>query len=255
MDSKKGLKLVLLNAGIVLVNIFAFSDVLLNLSVSGRSTFISALSITLIVISILVFLYGNYSILTGGSTGSLIAFEELDEPDEFKEAFGRFQSKPVFRQFVVTAVDQIQRLIRKQQSLDVVLFQNYQENVDTIAGLRRVVDDSSKLLYENMKKILSRMSIFDVVEYERLLKTGGTNALSSSSGQIYQEHLFYIRSILKQNENILLEFDHLLVEVSKFGENDGSGPNGLDSLKGTVAAMQKLRSGSDEVDELEKKYQ
>jgi hypothetical protein len=58
---------------------------------------------------------------------------------------------------------------------------------------------------------------------------------------------------VNQNETILLEFDNLLVEISKADDLEG-GINNLDSIKGTVDAMKSFRNGKDELSDLEAKY-
>lgn len=249
-------KLFVFNVGLIALELIVFSDQALGLSITGESTIQAALGITIIIMSIGIFLYGNYSLLTTPKVQTAYILEELREPKEYIEALESYRYKQALSEQIDFAVGQIHRLKRKKESLDAVLFQNYKENVDDIDGLKRVVDDTNSLLFENVKKILSRMSIFDDQEYMRLRNTMSQSQVLSSRIQIYNQHISYIKALLDQNESILLEFDNLLIEVSKLGEQrDEESEEELSSLRDIVTALKQFKNGTSEIEELEKKYQ
>lgn len=119
MNSKQITKLVVFNTGIVALELLVFSDKLLGFSVTSESTLKAALSITIIIISIGIFVYGNYNILTSPKVQTAYILEELREPKEYIEALESYRYKQAFSKQIDFAIGQIQRLNRKKESLDV----------------------------------------------------------------------------------------------------------------------------------------
>ena len=97
------------------------------------------------------------------------------------------------------------------------------------------------LFYNNVKKMINRMIIFDYKDYKKLsekrndrLETGG--AVPAALDQqliIYNEHIDYVRELIEMNEGILTKLDALLLEISKLDDLDGKG---LES----IAAVQEI---------------
>ena len=63
MRNSKFISLIKINSAIVILNIVLFSPGLLNIEIGGRSIFKTALGVTIIIMSIIIFIIGNYSIL------------------------------------------------------------------------------------------------------------------------------------------------------------------------------------------------
>lgn len=255
MQKSQTLKLILLNAGIVVLNILVFSKGIGNVSITEGTAFQKALGITIIIMSIIAFIYGNFQLLQTTKRPANVSYtmEELDEPHEFIEVLQQYKKVVVFQDDINMAINQLERLQRKRKTLDEVLFQNYQQDVNEFGNLQRVVDDTANLFYENLKKMIKRMSIFDPQEYIKVNNSQFNSDAFISKRQLYDEHLRYIKMIINQNEAILLEFDNLLVEISKADET-GERLYSLDSIKGTISAMKSFRSGKDDLSDLEAKY-
>ena len=63
MRNSKFISLIKINSAIVILNIVLFSPGLLNIEIGGTSIFKTALGVTIITMSIIIFIIGNYSIL------------------------------------------------------------------------------------------------------------------------------------------------------------------------------------------------
>lgn len=267
--SKKIIQLLLLNGGIALVNIVAFSEALLGISIPYGNTIQQASGITLIIMSIIVFFWGNYRILnkTDEATKELqeamatygYVLEEIDTPEECVEALAHYRNT-TFAQYVNTASDQIHRLVRKRSSLKEILYQKCQAQQGELLGFQKVIDDSEKLIYENIKKMLSRMAIFDQQEYEQLNYQQRMHNISSQVVEakklIFAEHFAYIKQQVEKNEAILLEFDRLLMEISKIGDEPAADEETMNGIRDVIFGMQRLHTDENlEMDKLEQKYQ
>lgn len=248
-------KLILLNGVIIALNIILFSKGIGGLSLSDGTNFQVALGMTVIIMSIIVFLYGNYHLLQPSKRPSNVTYtlDELDEPEEFVEVLRKYQRIQVFREDISMSINQIERLQRKKIKLDEVLFQTYSEDVSEFGNLKKIVDDTCNLMYENLKKMIKRLALFDEQEYIKIVNNTYSTDAFVSKRQLYNEHIRYVKTIVNQNETILLEFDNLLVEISKADDLEG-GIHNLDSIKGTIDAMKSFRTGKDELSDLEAKY-
>ena len=263
---KKAIQLVLLNGGIALANILAFSESVFDISLSYGTTLQRAVGFTLIIMSVLLFGWGNYKILgqEDSRTKELreaknaygYVLEEIDTPEECLEALACYQ-KSVFAGDVETAKDQVNRLGRKMSSLKEILYQKCQAQQGELLGFQKVIEDCEMMTYENVKRMLSRMAIFDQREYE-ILQQGrlhiSTNALEEKR-KIFAEHFAYIKQQLEKNEAILLEFDRLLMEVSKIGDEETADEETMNGIRDVIQGMKQLHHEGQEMDDLERKYQ
>lgn len=264
---KKVIQLILLNAGIALANILTFSESVFDVSLAYGTTMQRAIGITLIIMSVLIFAWGNYKILSHEDEAARelreaknaygYVLEEIDTPEECLEALACYQ-KSVFMRDVDTAKDQVNRLVRKMASLKEILYQKCKAQQGELLGFQKVIEDCEMMTYENVKRMLSRMAIFDQREYE-ILQQGRLNVSTSAleaKYQIFQEHFCYIKQQLEKNEAILLEFDRLLMEVSKIGDEQTADEETMNSIRDVIYGMKQLHNEErGEMEDLERKYQ
>ena len=78
------LQLLKLNITIILINIIIFSPGLLGVEIGGTSIFFTALGTTVILMSIIIFIAGNYNILT--TPNKEITIYKVDTPEECIQA-------------------------------------------------------------------------------------------------------------------------------------------------------------------------
>lgn len=264
---KKVIQLILLNGGIALANILTFSEAVFDVSLAYGTIFQRAVGITLIIMSALIFAWGNYKILSHedesikelreAKNAYGYVLEEIDTPEECLEALSCYQQSAFVRD-VDTAKDQVNRLVRKMASLKEILFQKCQAQQGELLGFQKVIEDCEMMTYENVKRMLSRMAIFDQREYE-ILQQGrlhvSINALEAKR-QIFAEHFAYIKQQLEKNEAILLEFDRLLMEVSKIGDKEMADEETMNGIRDVINGMKQLHNDEEgEMESLEQKYQ
>ena len=95
MSKKQIIKLICLNLGIALLNVILFSRGLVGLTI-GKDALMSAFAVTEIVMSIIAFGYGNYSLLFKEAEVKLLKGGELTDPRDYIEALEQRRSKKVF---------------------------------------------------------------------------------------------------------------------------------------------------------------
>lgn len=263
MNDKK-FKLFSLNAGLLLIDfIMGMLMVYTNEYVSsdGAETLLKTFAIGVIILSVFAFGYGNYKILTGMAKEPQRRYhyvlDEIDTPEECYDALNKLKKK-TFQAEVTQAVDQVRRMERKKDSLKQILYQKCEASGQDLMGMQGVVEEAEQLMYENIRHMLSRMAIFDEEGYEQLMRQSGTvgQATLQQRKNIYYEHISYVRQQIEKNETILIEYDHLLTEISKMGDEEQEDSAGIAHMRDVIQGMKQLNVNADqELEQLQKKYE
>ncbi len=263
MDDKK-ISLISLNAGIVIVDaLMVICKIYVNDYVADDTFELLANTFTLgvIILSVLVFFYGNYKLLTSISSNPKQKYdyvlEDIDTAKECIDALNKIR-KDCFEKEIELAKDQVERLGRKQEAMRQILFQKCEASQDDMLGMKKVVEEAEMLLYDNVKRMLSRMAIFDEEGYRKLMQQsyGGQLATTQERKAIYYEHFAYVKQQLDKNESILIQYDYLLTEISKMGDEDSQESDRMAHMKDVVNGMKQMNvRDEDNLEELEKKYQ
>ncbi len=230
MSKKQIIRLICLNLGIVLLNVILFSKGLVGITL-GSDALLTAIGVTTIVMSLIGFGYGNYTLLFSEPENTplrLYKGTEFVNPKDYIDALEDLREKKVFENDIRAAVDQIYSLQDKDKSLDSILEQYFSPGELTYTKFQSVIDSVQLLFYNNIKKMINRMIIFDYKNYTKLRTklhnaplNGGTSVSSRSVGEqmkIYDEHLSYVHGLVDMNEDVLLKLDSLLLEISKLDD-------------------------------------
>lgn len=253
MKKQYWIKMIKLNAAIVIINIVAFSDRLIGLTIQSDDVLKTACSLTLIIMSILAFAYGNYKLIHEMYKNEIYVVSEYDEPKDYILALNSCREKKAFQLDIDIMVNQIRQLERKQNAIEDVFFQKHKKELTDSYAMKQVVIDTSNLVYENMKRIINRITIFDEMEYERLQNITNHTNTTREKCKLYEEHIRYVKQLVDENEMILLEFEQLLVEISKMGEEEDN-TDSLNTIRDMIQAMRRLSNHKDEISDLEDKY-
>lgn len=242
---KNVLKIILLNLGIALLNVILFSKGLVGLTFTGGAL-TTAFAVTVVVMSLIAFGYGNYTLIFSEPKtppAKFIKGTEFSSSKEYIDALGNLRGKNVFDEYIDTAVEQVYRMDDKSKAIDGILGQFFGSQETTFTKVRNTVDSAKAVFYDNVKKMTDRMSIFDYEDYKKLVQkihysrnTNGVRINSKAVGdqlKIYNEHISYVNGLVEMNESVLVKLDRLLFEIS--------GLDGLDekSFK-NMAAIQEI---------------
>ena len=239
----RAIKLILLNLGIALLNVILFSKGLVGLSFTGGALS-AAFAVTTVVMSLIAFGYGNYTLLFSDKKEpqmQLLRSGELRSSEDYVQSLQSRKGNGVFDEDIETGCEQIARMQDKDKALESILNQFFIPEEITYTRFSNAITSVKALFYNNVKKMINRMIIFDYKDYKKIsekrndrLETGG--AVPAALDQqliIYNEHIDYVRELIEMNEGILTKLDALLLEISKLDDLDGKG---LES----IAAVQEI---------------
>ena len=242
---KNFFKILLLNLGIALLNVILFSKGLVGLTFTGGAL-TTAAAVTVVVMSLIAFGYGNYTLLFSEPKEQPVKFlkgTEFSTSKEYADALINAKGKNVFDECIDNAVEQIYRMDDKDRALDSILEQFFEPQEITFTRFQNAIDSIKAIFFNNIKKMINRMMIFDYKDYKKLVQKmhnsrniNGVGVNSKAVGdqlRIYNEHISYVNGLVEMNENILVKLDKLLLEISKLDDLD---EQGLEN----IAAVQEI---------------
>ena len=228
MSTRTTIKLAGLNIGLALINIILFSPGILNIRLGGTDALGTAIGATAIVMSIVIFVYGNYRLVS--RSGKPVKTNEVKTLDDctmaLKQAFG----KKTFDNGISSLVEQVERLEKRKEKIRTVLLQKF-NIID--AGFERfngILTDVEFVFCANIQSILNKINAFDEEDYEKIRrnrKAANEKYVLSRLG-IYNEYIVYVKNATEENEKILLKLDMLLLELSKI---DTFQPGEIENMK------------------------
>lgn len=224
-------KIIVLNLVIAAVNVILFSKGLVGLSFAGGALS-AALAATVITMSVIAFGYGNYTLLFREQKEpplKLLKNTELTATEDYIHALEGMKGKQVFfDEAIDAAIEQLYRMDDKDKALDTILEQFFTPQEMTFTRFQSAIDSVKAIFFNNVKKMINRMIIFDYKDYQKVVskisnaqKVNGVGVASqplSEQLKIYNEHISYVRGLVEMNENILTKLDGLLLEISKLDD-------------------------------------
>lgn len=233
MSTKKILKLACLNIGIVMLNIVLFSPGLLGIQMRGSDVLGIAIGGTAIIMSLVVFAYGNFKLLL--QKEKAIQTRDISDLDDCIPALKQAYGKRTFDSSITTILEQIDQLRRKKEKIRSFLLQKFHAIDIGFERFQDTIQDIEYVFYSNIKGVLNKIDAFDEEEYEKIISNDGAARLSpkyvASKQNIYSEYITFVKNALDVNEEILLKLDALLLEISSF-----------DSLEaGEIGNMKEIR--------------
>lgn len=242
MKQKIYIKLALLNLVIIIINVILFSPAFVGLSFTSGSALKTAFAISEIIFSVLIFAYGNYSLLTSDSLKYDYNLKDIKDDKGYIQILRGFFKIKFYENEIFKSIDQIERFERKETSFKDILYQKFNTDAEKEMFFN-VFNEVEDIFYKNIKKIISILSIFDEVEYETFLKHYG--GIPEGKLELYQNNIKDINNILKENEEILLSFDKLISEATRFGdsvEESKMDESNLKKLDDITSSLKELRT-------------
>ncbi len=217
MYPEKLLKIAGLNIGIAVVDTVLFSPGILGLHLGGTSAFETAFGATAIFMSVVVFAFGNYKLLT--TSEKMIQAAEINTLDDCISALKQNHSKKTFEYTIDGILEQIKRYQNKKETIRDILLQKFDSSEMSYSKFEGTISDVEKVFYLNIKSIVNKLNAFDEDDYNRIRKGDLQKKLSKEVVQsklsIYNEYISFVSDAVEDNEEILLKLDKLLLEISK----------------------------------------
>ncbi|MBQ5695169.1 MAG: hypothetical protein IIV48_00785 [Clostridium sp.] len=222
MRNSKFISLIKINSAIVILNIVLFSPGLLNIEIGGTSILKTALGVTIITMSIIIFIIGNYSILMKEDND--INIYKVVTSDDCIEALNENKYKKIFSSDIDILLEQIDRIENKVDTIEDILIQKFSISEMSYKKFNYVILDIKNLFYVNIKSIINKINIFDQNEYKKINKRinneTNQNKILIEKINMYKEYITFVKNAIEDNEEILLRLDKVLLELSKFNSLD-----------------------------------
>lgn len=243
MNSSKPLKLLGLIIGVAFLNIVVLSPGLLGIELGGESILQTASGGTLLIISLIVILYGSYVLLIKPPVVSPV--QDIRTHEDYTTALAHYRNVKVLKKEISLALDQLDRLEKKKNTLSDVLHQRFDPSELSFKKFTSVIYEVEKLFYLNTRGILNKLSVFDASEYTKFTGQHRPKQFSEKLVQektiLYNEYLKYVSGYLAANEEILLKLDKLLLEISLLGSNDYRDVEEMPCMKEIDALIQQTK--------------
>ena len=130
-------------------------------------------------------------------------------------------SKNPFNNELKTAIHQLDLFYQKETALRALLGDQAKEAGNPFLS---VSQDVQECLFANMKKLINRMTILDFEDQSR-----------------FPMHYEFIRGVIGQNQQLLNQYDNLIIEISQIGDSSEMENLHLDNI---TEALRELRDGT-----------
>jgi RNA processing factor Prp31 len=162
--------------------------------------------------------------------------KEMITYEDYVENLNRYRHVKGVESDIRLALEQMERIQKRKSTLLHVLKQRFEETELSFKKFASVSQEVEKLFYQNIRNILNILSVFDESEFERVIHRKSSSIsteLLQKKAKVYNDYLSSMKSSLSNNEEILLKFDQLLLEISSL---DNIEPGDIEQL----SCMQEL---------------
>ena len=243
MKVKRISSLLGLNIAIVMLNIIIFSPGLFNIKIDFINIFQTSIGITIIIMSFIIFIIGNYKILI--KEDNEIDISKLDDSEDYIEALKENSSKRVFSKDIDILLEQIEKMDKKQEKIDDILLQKFTVNEMSYIKFKKTITEVRDVFYINIKSVINKINIFDEQEYEKIkkdIKNGKLNGkIEEQKKDMFDEYIFFVKDSIEDNEEILLKLDKFLFELSKFNSLEDGELENMSAIKDVDELINKIK--------------
>lgn len=224
------IKMLLLNLSLSFGNIFVFAKPFLHLDITSGNALATALGVMIIVMTIIIFVYGNYRILfhEPPKPKKIILTDDSFTLNDCSREVNDYIKNNVqtYAQSLKIVLSQISRLEKKEASLKSTLQERFDVNEISYHKFTQAIDSVEAVMAQNIRSLLARINAFDEEEYERLLaertaskvKSERQDKIIASWQAIYQEYMDYVEKAVEKNEEMLIRLDKLMLEITKLSD-------------------------------------
>ena len=241
-DTEKIIKILVLNIGIGVVDTIIFSPGLLGIKIIGASAFETAFGATVVLMSIIIFVFGNYKLLI--EKEKIIKASEIKTADDCIEALEQNYGKIIFEKDITAILEQIEMFQKKRETIKEVLLQKFDSTEMSYSKFDGVISDLENVFYMNIRSIINKLNAFDEDDYDRIRKYGEkkfSREFVQTKMHIYNEYISFVKSATEDNEQIILKLDKILLEISKFNSLEDGEIENMSAMKEIDDLIKKVR--------------
>ena len=240
-QKSKVIKILGLNIGIAIIDTIIFSPGLLGIAI-GAGAFATALGVTTIFMSIVIFGYGNYNLLI--EKEKTIQVGEIKTKEDYINALNQNYDKRIFEKDIATILEQIDMFQKKRETIKEVLLQKFDVSEMSYSKFDGVISDLENVFYMNIKSIINKLNAFDEDDYNRMIKYGEkkfSREFVQTKMSIYNEYVSFIKRATEDNEQIILKLDKILLEISRFNSLEDGALENMNAMKEIDDLINKVK--------------
>ena len=236
----KGFKMLAVAAVIAVINVIVLSPGLIGVEIGGESDAETAFGITMLFASLIGMIYVFFF-----KKEEKISVKNLTAHEDYTKALAYYLESKVLKNDVSFALEQARKLSKKKETLAAVLSQRFEPTELSYQKFNGVIAEVEKLFYINIRNILNKMSIFDESDYLRII--GGKTATRYSpeilqeKTELYEGFIQFIKEALNINEEILLDLDKLLLEITRLDNVDIEDVDDMEAMKELDALIKQTK--------------
>jgi len=238
-DTEKIIKIIVLNIGIGVIDTILFSPGLLGIEIIGASAFETAFGATAILMSCIVFVFGNYNLLVEKK----IQASEIKTTDDYIDALSQNYGKRIFEKDITTILEQIEMFQKKRETIKEVLLQKFDITEISYSKFDGVISDLENVFYMNIRSIINKLNAFDKKDYDRIKKEDRkfSNEFFQEKLSIYNQYITFVKKAIEDNEQIILKLDKILLELTKFNSLEGGKIEDMIAMKEIDDLINKIK--------------
>lgn len=233
MDEGKIIKIIMLNVAIALIDIILFSPGIIGIEIGGTSILATAFGITVMLMSGVVFVFGNYKIIY--TKVRIMQPGEIKSENDYITALKLNYGKRTFAKEIDIILEQIERLHKKKDTIKDILLQRFDSTEMSYSKFQGAVIDLDNIFYINIRSILNKLNAFDEEDYNQIKKDSIHSEFSKEfikeKMDIYKEYITFVKDSVEDNEQILLKLDRFLLEISKFNSLEDGEIENMGAMK------------------------
>ncbi len=218
-DRKKQIKILGLNLSIAAADIIVFSPGLLGVDLFGAGALETAFGSTIIFLSAVGVIYGNYRLLAEPEKS--IPIEEY-----YTKALTEQRGHKTFEETIDLAIDQIARLEKKNKNIRNILPQTFGDSEITCNKFAAANAEVKNAFFMNIQIILNKLDTFDEADYDFIREKNEAKTVSQSIKEdklaVYNKYVTSIKAAAEDNEKILIMLDKLQLGISELRCPDAS---------------------------------
>jgi hypothetical protein len=211
LERKKQIKILGLNLGIAAADIIVFSPGLLGIELFGISALKAAFGWTMIFLSAVGIIYGNYRLLAEPD-------RSIPREEYYTDELTKHRGMNEFEDIIELTIDQIARLEKKTKNVMNILPQIFDDSEITIKKFAAAIAEAKNAFFTNIQIILNKLDTFDGEDYNFIRNGREAENVAKSINEeklaVYNKYESSIKSAAEDNEQILLMLDKLLLGIS-----------------------------------------
>lgn len=235
------LKLLGLVFVLAIIDIVLLSPRFLDVAIGGTALQ-TALGITILIASVIVLVYFIHNFFFKPVEYKPIT--QLQSDEDYVGALTRFQDSKVLKGNITIILKQIVQLKKKKETLKKLLNDRFSPTELSYQRFNSVITEVEKVFYLNLRNVLNKLYVFDETEYKSIIEKDTTRysrQVLEEKSQLYNSYLNFVTKSKDINDEIILNLEKLVVEISNLDSFELTDIEKMDCMKEIDALIEQTK--------------